>query len=116
LEAFVVLSRKTVWAVASPHPIPKAVKIIYDGTLEVSKARELFVDFYTEHGGERLLPSDLDIPQRFLHDLSINLLRRRSLQGLKLTSSCPLSTYDEVTSEETKVATTELTPTKEYDH
>ncbi|KAF2470511.1 uncharacterized protein BDR25DRAFT_369738 [Lindgomyces ingoldianus] len=61
-------------------PSIKCVKIIYGGTPEESPARNMLVDFYSDHDdGTALSGTYGDVPKDFLYDLSISVLQNRQM-------------------------------------
>jgi hypothetical protein len=80
------------------HALPVDVTIeLYDGTREQSQARKLNVDLYADSGNERWLCGEkIQLPEEFVRDIAVRLMRKRSLTSLPLSIGRPSSHYHEV--------------------
>jgi hypothetical protein len=59
-------------------PNVECIRIVYEGTPAGSPMRRLLVDFYTYYHGASSFKVDDDYPYELLHELTINLLTKRT--------------------------------------
>lgn len=63
------------------YPVGPVIEVIYDNTVESSKARALLVDLYTYHAHGTWLVDHAkyeQLPKQFLYDLAVSILNIRS--------------------------------------